>query len=296
MHVLTLFLLSMSYESKHYESILRFFYELKIQDPSISNRERCRGVREKFTAWWGARGQPLDKEPSDTLIRGVIERHEAGMSVTPVRPGGVRTVLTEDKKEEILMEHAAAGFPGIPQREMAARVQVSLRTITRAYKELGINTYSYLLKHSIPNAFNKETRLLCAQTFLAIFAQFPELIDWIIFSDESHFELVPHHNAKNMVIRSITKPELEARLREKKGHPEYLTVWMGVSIKYGLIGPFFFKHPETGARVKVNQKTYQDMIWYSLYDWLIDNVADEDHNKLWFMQDGAVCLSLLALV
>ena len=283
------FSFSMSFQTIHYESIMRFYYEIKIQEPNWPEARYYRVVRDKFKAWWDAKQQPYPKDPSDKVIKGVIDRHEAGKEVTPERPGGSKTVLTEDKKEEILMAHSAAGFPGLPQREMAAKVQVSVTTITRAYKELGIHSYSYLLRHQIPNAFSKDKRRLCAQTFLAVFAEFPTLLEWIIFSDESHFELVPHHNSTKMVIRSIGKPELEARILQRKSHPEYLTVWMGVSMRYGLIGPFLFRHPETGVRQTVNQKTYQDMIWTSLFDWLIVNVPEQDHNKLWFQQDGAVC-------
>ena len=222
---------------------MRFYYEIKAQEPYWPEARYYRVVREKFKAWFESKGRQYPNDPSDKVIKGVVDRHEACQEVTPERPGGSRNVLTEDKKEEILMEHAAAGFPGLPQREMAAKVQVSLNTITRAYKELGIHTYSYLLKHSIPDAFCKNRRKQCVQIFLAVFAEFPELLEWIIFSDESHFELTPHHNSSKMVIRSIGKPELEARLLQKKSHPEYLTVWMGVSIRYGLIGPFFFRHP-----------------------------------------------------
>ena len=117
------------------------------------------------------------------------------------------------------MAHQEAGPSGLPQRAMAAKVGLSLGSVNKAYAELGIETWAYIRKHYIPNAFNEQTRKLCVQIFLAAHGLDPDLINWWIFSDESHFELEPQFNSKKMVLRCIGKPEIEDRIIQRKVIP-----------------------------------------------------------------------------
>ena len=108
----------------------------------------------------------------------------------------------------------------------------------------------------------------------------PDFSQFIIFSDEAHFQLNGYVNKQNCRYWSA---ENLLELREATQYPEKVTVWCGFWWG-GAIGPYFFENDE-GQSISVNGERYRSR----LKNFLFTEIADMNLRNIWFQQDGATC-------
>ena len=106
------------------------------------------------------------------------------------------------------------------------------------------------------------------------------IIEKIIFTDETHFDLGGYVNRQNCRIWGTENPHANI---EKPTRPKRLTVWCGFWSR-GIIGRFFFEN-EQGEAVTVNGERYRAM----LNEFFFTKIEEEDIGNIRFQQDGATC-------
>jgi hypothetical protein len=97
---------------------------------------------------------------------------------------------------------------------------------------------------------DRQRRIEYAINMLDILNHRPELLSFILFSDEAHFEIHGQVNRHNFRYWDTECPN--DFYRDAPLHSPRLTVWAGIS-KAGIVGPFF-------TRQTINGERYLDML------------------------------------
>jgi len=217
---------------------------------------------------------PNSPPPSDKTVKNIYEKLVATGSVMDQYKGHAgrpTSVITDDNVAAVDKFFKKTKQPTI--RKCAAKLNLAPTTVWRIlHKELDFKAY----KVSI-NQLLKESDIAARMTFEAEMREKLETgvinINKIWFSDEAHFYLHGFVNRQNYRIWGTENPHFVV---ERPLHPEYLTVWMGISGS-GLIGPFFFYDTVTGERYKTMLEN--DFFPAARTKCQIDG--------FWFQQDGA---------
>ena len=90
-----------------------------------------------------------------------------------------------------------------------------------------------------------QRRVEHANNLLDILDHRPDFLQFLMFSDEAHFELHGHVNNQNFRYWDRMRPANFHRSCPL--HSPRLTVWAGIS-KSGIVGPFFFRQTANGER------------------------------------------------
>lgn len=92
---------------------------------------------------------------------------------------------------------------------------------------------------------NRECRAEHAINLLDIIDQEPDFLEFLLFSDEAHFEIHGQVNRHDFRYWSTERPN--DFYREAPLHSPRLTVWAGIG-KAGIVGPFFTQQTINGER------------------------------------------------
>ena len=212
--------------------------------------------------------------PRDVTITKMFEKFIRTGSVQDDLAGNVGppvTVRTPEMIKKVKDYYRREKQPSI--RRCAAKLQIGYATVWAIlHDDLHFKAYKVQLVQLL-RPHDKERRLEFANTMLEKLAGNQIDLDKIWFSDEAHFYLHGYVNKQNHRIWGTENPHFVV---EKPLHPEYLTVWMGISCA-GIIGPFFFYSTITG-------ESYQTLLEHEVMPEL---VRRGQISEFWWQQDGA---------
>lgn len=138
--------------------------------------------------------------------------------------------------------------------------------------KIGLKCYIPQLVHGLVEDDSDRRSQFC-ELLLNQLDETPELLDHIIWSDESTFKLSGHLNRHNCVYYDTSNPHVAI---EKHLNQPGVSVWAGLSSD-GVIGPIFLDGILTGEK-------YLTLLQRDVLPILQQR---EDFDDIWFQQDGA---------
>lgn len=207
-------------------AMVKMFYEL--QDARAVTR-----------AW----GQTFATAPPHRMtVLWNVEKFEETGSVKMRSGKHERSVLHTDNLQAVAdLVAANEGLP-LSVRQGAAQLGLARDSYHRALKELGLKCYRPQLVVELSDD-DFDRRMQHCETWLQKFAEEPQLLDNILWSDESEFRLNGHVNKHNCCYWSHGNPRIQIPVSNDRHN---LHVWCGISSN-GILGPYFFDGTVTGA-------------------------------------------------
>lgn len=195
-------------------------------------------VQRRFSKQW-----PSATVPHKTSITNLWEKFERTGSIKDDLAGNVgrpATAYTPENTERVKEYFRKKNKPTI--RKCAAELNVNVQAVWRIlhenlrFKAYKITVVQLLKEH------DKTRRIEFAQKMLQKMDGHEIDPKKIWFTDECHVYLHGAVNKQNYRIWGSSNPYEKV---ERPLHPEYVTVWMGISAQ-GYIGPYFFDSTVTG--------------------------------------------------
>jgi hypothetical protein len=172
--------------------------------------------------------------PDPATIQAVYDRFRETGSVKELdRTGRPRTATSEEKKdsaEEMVREN-----PSTSVREGAAALSVSIRSYRRLLQQLDLRPYRAQCVPPLTDG-DLDRRVEFCEIMAQQFNGNEQLVDQIIWSDESLFRMDGTVNRHNDVVWASSNPHRQIQVPNSQ---QSVMVWCGIS-SAGIIGPFFF--------------------------------------------------------
>lgn len=205
--------------------------------------------------------------PSIPTIRSTYRRFtETGSVADLPRTGRPRTSTDEETVE--MVEQHVLNNPEHSTRRGALATGLSHSSYYRSLRELGMRSYKAQLVVQLSDDDFDRREQFCGE-MTAKFDNQPDLLDKILWSDESEFKLNGSVNRHNCVYWASENPHNQ----EPHDHTSRgVMVWCGIT-SARIIGPYFFDGP-------VNAQSYTEMLDQFLWPKI-------HHRGLYFQQDGA---------
>lgn len=205
--------------------------------------------------------------PKPETIKGVYDRFCETGSVSDFARSGRPLVATTEEK----MEEAKAVVHADPQTSVSKGAQaldISRSSYHRIMQKLDLKPYraTYVPELSDDDV---DRRAEFCEKMLKKLDREPDLINHILWSDESLFELSGAVNRHNNVRWSVANPH--AQVDVSHSH-QSIMVWCGISSS-GLVGPYFFDSP---VNAQAYLRVLEEIVW-----------PYARHRRLTFQQDGA---------
>lgn len=183
------------------------------------------------------------------------------------RPISVSTQENIDSVGQFFVEQ-----PQTSAVSASRQLDIPRTSLRRLIRTAGLKCYHPRLVHGLIED-DGDRRLQFCELFKNQLNETPELLDHIIWTDESTFKLSGHINRHNCVYYDTTNPH--ATFAKQLNQPG-VSVWGGLSTR-GVIGPIFLDGTLTGAK-------YHTVLQEEIVPLLEQR---GDFNSLWFQQDGA---------
>lgn len=202
----------------------------------------------------------------DTLTAIVAKFRESGSVEDQPRSGRPITATSTEKLEEVkdLVEEQ----PQTSVRRGSLETGMSRTSYHRALKKLHLKTYlpQFVVELSEDDY---DRRAEFCDIWLSKFEENPDLVNKILWSDESQFKLNGRINRHNSCYWAQENLHVQIPVKNSEAG---VMVWCGMTSS-GLIGPYFFEDTVNGA-------TYRDMLEQFLWPKVM-------RRGLYFQQDGA---------
>lgn len=223
--------------------------------------QNCSAVRREWSQHFAT--PPPDSE----TIQAVYDRFRETGSVTDRdRTGRPQTATTEEKEgsaRELVRDN-----PSTSVREGAASLNISVRSYRRLLHQLDLRPYRAQYVPPLSDG-DLDRRVEFCEAMLQRFDDDVQLVDRIIWSDESLFRLDGTINRHNDVVWATTNPHRQVQVPNSQ---QSVMVWCGIT-SAGLIGPFFFEEYVTADSYL---QLLQTVLWPAAR-----------HRGKTFQQDGA---------
>ena len=205
--------------------------------------------------------------PKQETIQAVFNRFRETGSVEDRHRSGRPSTATSESKEEEAMSLVQAN-PKTSVRQGAVTLDISIRSYRRLMHQLNLRPFR---AQHVPalNDTDFDCRVEFCEIMLERFAEDDQLIDKIVWSDESQFRLDGTVNRHNDIVWASNNPHRQVEVPHSQ---QSVMVWCGLSSQ-GLIGPHFFDG-------SVNSESYlnvlETVVWPAVR-----------RRGLTFQQDGA---------
>ena len=183
------------------------------------------------------------------------------------RPVTINTTENQELVAQLFVEN-----PQTSAVSASRQLDIDRRSLRRIMGSIGLKVYIPQLVHGLLEDDSDRRSQFC-ELFRSQLDDTPELLDHIIWSDESTFKLSGHMNRHNCVYYDTSNPHVSI---QKHLNQPGVSVWGGLSSN-GVIGPIFIDGTLTGAK-------YLTLLQRDVLPILQER---EDFNDLWFQHDGA---------
>lgn len=205
--------------------------------------------------------------PHERTIRNLVAKFkETGSVHERERSGRSRSAVTEDAVEKVREKLNETSNLSI--RRGSLEMEMSASSYYRAVEEAGFRPFKPTTVQELSeDDFDRREEF--SVIMVEKFDQNPQLINKIIWSDESDFKLNGVINRHNCCYWAYSNPQEQIPVSNSK---QGVMVWLAIT-SAGLIGPYFFDGP-------VNAESYLHMLEH--YVW-----PRVKQRRMYFQQDGA---------
>ena len=178
--------------------------------------------------------------PSRPTILSLVRKfRETGSVEDRPRPGRPRDAVSEESIEKVTQKLTEC--PKISIRVASLELEMSKSSFHRAAQETGFRPYRpHAVVELSDDDFDRRDEFCVA--FLAMLEQNPDLLNKIIWSDESEFKLNGVVNRHNSCYWAQANPQEQIPIQHTSAG---MMVWCGVNSDR-LLGPWFFDEHVTG--------------------------------------------------
>jgi hypothetical protein len=223
--------------------------------------KNCEEVRRQWKFFFPS------QQPTAKSIRSLVKKFEETGSVhdrdRSGRPHSVVTEKTVETVREMLVDS-----PNTSIRAGALELGISNTSFYNAARELSFSPYRPTTVVALSDDDFDRRAEFCT-TFLAKLDQEPDLLDKVIWSDESEFKLNGVINRHNCCYWASSNPHIQIPIKQ---FASGIMVWCGIT-SAGIIGPYFF-----------NETVVADNYLATLNDYLWPQIK---RKRMYFQQDGA---------
>lgn len=207
-------------------AMVRMYYELR------SARAVTRRWADTF----------LTVPPHHKIVMRNVEKFEETGNVLMRHKAHSRNVVTPETLQNVAdLVVAHEGRP-LSVRSGAAQLGLSAKSYHRALQEGQLKCYRPQLVVDLSDD-DYDRRMQHCEVWLQKFAEEPQVINRIMWSDEAEFRMNGHLNKHNCCYWGYNNPKVQIPvLNDRRG----VHVWCGISSN-GLVGPYFFDGTVNGV-------------------------------------------------
>lgn len=193
---------------------------------------------------------------------------------------GKKKKITQENINEVRQRLFKSPVKSIRKLKSQINFDASIGSLSKIiHNNLGLKPYKVQIVQHIPiRGFERR------KNFAGIWKMKlndENILDKIIFTDEAHFELQGFVNTQNYRIWGSESPRI---IIPKKKFPERVTVFCGLNIKLGILGPYYFEDGKERP-VTVNSANYKELLEQEVIPDIIKKGYTPNH--FWYQQDNA---------